>query len=201
MICYKLVIVGAAGVGKSALANQLIQNHFMDYYHPTIEDSYHTQVVIDGEICRLEILDTSGKDDYSEMREQQIRTADGVLLVFNVTDEKSFKDISQYCLQIKRVKDAEEVPMVLVGNKCDLPTQGMDMAQVENVADLYSIPFIRTSAQTSMGVNSSFYNLVREINKKEHQRHHLNARRANFGGRAMDATAYFFSKILGRMLP
>ena len=135
------------------------------------------------------------------MREEQIRTGDGFLLVFNVTNAKSFKDISQYYLQIKRVKHAEEVPMVLVGNKCDLPAQGMDMAQVENVANSYNIPFIRTSAQTSMGVNSSFYNLVREMKKKEHQRHHLNARRANFGGLAMDTTAYFFSKFLGRMLP
>jgi len=43
---YKLVVVGAGGVGKSALTIQLIQNHFVDEYDPTIEDSYRKQVVI-----------------------------------------------------------------------------------------------------------------------------------------------------------
>ena len=43
----------AGGVGKSALTIQLIQNHFVDEYDPTIEDSYRKQVIIDGEICFL----------------------------------------------------------------------------------------------------------------------------------------------------
>jgi len=43
---YKLVVVGAGGVGKSALTIQLIQNHFVDEYDPTIEDSYRKQVRI-----------------------------------------------------------------------------------------------------------------------------------------------------------
>lgn len=58
---YKLVVVGSGGVGKSALTIQLIQNHFVDEYDPTIEDSYRKQVVIDGETCLLDILDTAGK--------------------------------------------------------------------------------------------------------------------------------------------
>jgi small GTP-binding protein len=49
-------------VGKSALTIQLIQNHFVDEYDPTIEDSYRKQVVIDGETCLLDILDTAGQE-------------------------------------------------------------------------------------------------------------------------------------------
>lgn len=48
---YKLVVVGAGGVGKSALTIQLIQNHFVDEYDPTIEDSYRKQVVIGECVC------------------------------------------------------------------------------------------------------------------------------------------------------
>jgi small GTP-binding protein len=53
---YKLVVVGAGGVGKSALTIQLIQNHFVDEYDPTIEDSYRKQVVIgkaDTTVCKV----------------------------------------------------------------------------------------------------------------------------------------------------
>lgn len=52
--------LGGGGVGKSALTIQLIQNHFVDEYDPTIEDSYRKQVTIDDETCLLDILDTAG---------------------------------------------------------------------------------------------------------------------------------------------
>ena len=59
----------AGGVGKSALTIQLIQNHFVEEYDPTIEDSYRKQVVIDGETCLLDILDTAGQEEYSATRD------------------------------------------------------------------------------------------------------------------------------------
>jgi GTPase KRas protein len=167
---YKLVVVGAGGVGKSALTIQLIQNHFVDEYDPTIEDSYRKQVVIDAETCLLDILDTAGQEEYSAMRDQYMRTGEGFLLVFAVNNGKSFEDISMYREQIKRVKDAEDVPMVLVGNKCDLSARSIDMIQARDVARSYGIPFIETSAKTRMGVDDAFYTLVKEIRKyKERQ--------------------------------
>ena len=96
-------------MGKSALTIQLIQNHFVDEYDPTIEDSYRKQVVIDGETCLLNILDTAGQEEFSAMRDQYMRTGEGFLIVFAVNNAKSFKDITAYREQIKRVKDAEEV--------------------------------------------------------------------------------------------
>ncbi|KAI4459940.1 ras di-ras and rheb family members of small gtpase superfamily [Holotrichia oblita] len=167
---YKLVVVGAGGVGKSALTIQLIQNHFVDEYDPTIEDSYRKQVVIDGETCLLDILDTAGQEEYSAMRDQYMRTGEGFLLVFAVNSAKSFEDISSYREQIKRVKDAEEVPMVLVGNKCDLSAWAVDMTQAREIAKQYGIPFVETSAKTRMGVDDAFYTLVREIRKDKNSR-------------------------------
>lgn len=162
---YKLVVVGAGGVGKSALTIQLIQNHFVEEYDPTIEDSYRKQVVIDGETCLLDILDTAGQEEYSAMRDQYMRTGEGFLCVFAVNNSKSFEDINQYREQIKRVKDADEVPMVLVGNKVDLPSRTVETKQGKMKADSYTIPYIETSAKTRQGVDDAFYTLVREIRK------------------------------------
>ena len=53
--------------------------------------------------------------------------------------------------------------MVLVGNKCDLPTRNVDMNNAKEQAKHYDIPFIETSAKTRMGVDDAFYTLVREI--------------------------------------
>uniref|UniRef100_A0A3B4AHY8 GTPase KRas n=1 Tax=Periophthalmus magnuspinnatus TaxID=409849 RepID=A0A3B4AHY8_9GOBI len=160
---YKLVVVGAGGVGKSALTIQLIQNHFVDEYDPTIEDSYRKQVVIDGETCLLDILDTAGQEEYSAMRDQYMRTGEGFLCVFAINNIKSFEDIHHYREQIKRVKDSEDVPMVLVGNKCDLPSRTVDTKQAQDLARSYGIPFIETSAKTRQRVEDAFYTLVREI--------------------------------------
>ena len=55
--------------------------------------------------------------------------------------------------------------MVLVGNKCDLPTRSIDMQQARDAATHYQIPFVETSAKTRMGVDDAFYTLVREIRK------------------------------------
>ncbi|VUZ57190.1 unnamed protein product [Hymenolepis diminuta] len=162
---YKLVVVGAGGVGKSALTIQLTQNLFVHEYDPTIEDSYRKQVRIDGETCMLDILDTAGQEEYSAMRDQYMRTGEGFLCVFAVNNAKSFEDINQYREQVKRVKDADEVPMVLIGNKVDLSVRTVETAKAEAVAKEYNIPYVETSAKTRQGVEEAFFTLVREIRK------------------------------------
>ncbi|GAV09853.1 hypothetical protein RvY_19326 [Ramazzottius varieornatus] len=161
---YKLVVVGAGGVGKSALTIQLIQNHFVEEYDPTIEDSYRKQVVIDGETCLLDILDTAGQEEYSAMRDQYMRTGEGFLLVFALNNAKSLDDIETYREQIKRVKDSDNVPMILVGNKSDLQSRTVDPKHVADIAaKRYGVPYVETSAKTRAGVEDAFFQLVREI--------------------------------------
>jgi GTPase KRas protein len=162
---YKLVVVGAGGVGKSALTIQLIQNHFVDEYDPTIEDSYRKQVVIDGETCLLDILDTAGQEEYSAMRDQYMRTGEGFLIVFAIDNMKSFEDIDSYRGQIRRVKDADDIPMLLVGNKIDLPRRDVDQKLASTYAKTHNMPYIETSAKTRQGVDDAFYSLVREIRR------------------------------------
>ena len=73
---YKLVVAGASGIGKTALRIQIIQNHFVDEHDPTIKDSHRKQIVIDGETCFLDTLDTAGQE-YSAMRDQYMMTGEG----------------------------------------------------------------------------------------------------------------------------
>eukprot|EP00057_Strongylocentrotus_purpuratus_P001498 XP_001199418.2 PREDICTED: ras-related protein R-Ras2 isoform X1 [Strongylocentrotus purpuratus] len=117
---HKIVVVGGGGVGKSAITIQFIQSYFVTDYDPTIEDSYTKQCVIDNTVCKLDILDTAGQDEFSAMREQYMRTGDGFLLVFALTNRTSFDEIYKYHRQILRVKDRDEFPMILIGNKADL---------------------------------------------------------------------------------
>jgi Ras-related protein R-Ras2 len=68
-------------------------------------------------------LDTAGQEEFSAMREQYMRSGEGFLLVFSLTDRNSFEEIYKFHKQILRVKDRDEFPMMLVANKCDLEHQ------------------------------------------------------------------------------
>ena len=62
---YRLGIMGGLGVGKSTITIQLINNHFIDEYYPTIEDSYRKQCTVDNEVCLLDFLDSAGDGEYT----------------------------------------------------------------------------------------------------------------------------------------
>ena len=165
---YKIVCVGGGGVGKSAITIQFIQSHFIDEYDPTIEDSYRKQVGVDGEVVVLDILDTAGQEEYSAMRDQYMRTGQGFLVVYSVTSRSSFDEVVSFREQMCRVKDADDVPMVLVGNKCDLmgerqvtTAEGMDLAKS------FGCPFLETSAKHRINVDEAFFEIVREIRSAE----------------------------------
>merc|ERR1712087_515001 len=163
-----LVIVGGGGVGKSALTIQLIQNHFIDEYDPTIEDSYRKQVTIDEETCLLDILDTAGQEEYSAMRDQYMRTGQGFLCVYSITNKSSFEEVAAFRDQILRVKDAEQVPMVIIGNKLDLDGERtVTTKEGQELAASFSCPFMETSAKARIRVEDAFYELVREIRKSQ----------------------------------
>jgi len=163
---YKLVVVGGGGVGKSAITIQFIQNHFVTDYDPTIEDSYTKQCVIDDKVAKLDILDTAGQEEFSAMREQYMRSGEGFLLVFSLTDRSSFGEIYKFHKQILRVKDRDEFPIILVGNKSDLVQQRViDSEESQGLARQLKIPYIECSAKGRMNIDQSFHELVRLVRR------------------------------------
>ncbi|KAK7490577.1 hypothetical protein BaRGS_00018180 [Batillaria attramentaria] len=164
---YKLVVLGSGGVGKSALTVQFVQGIFVEKYDPTIEDSYRKQVEVDGQQCMLEILDTAGTEQFTAMRDLYMKNGQGFLLVYSITAQSTFNDLSELREQILRVKDTDDVPMLLVGNKCDLEDErvvGKDQGQ--NLARHFQCAFLETSAKARVNVSEIFMDLVRQINKK-----------------------------------
>jgi len=166
MALYKLVLVGLGGVGKSCLTIQFISQRFVDDYDPTLEDSYRKQVNVDSEECVLDIFDTAGQEDFSAVRDQYMRTGDGFLCVYSITYAVSFNEVQSLYDHILRVKDADKVPFVLVGNKCDLVNEReVPKEKGEALAKEIGCKFLESSAKTKVNVNEAFHELVREIKK------------------------------------
>ncbi|XP_032867099.1 GTP-binding protein Rit2 isoform X4 [Tyto alba] len=117
---YKVVMLGAGGVGKSAMTMQFISHRFPDYHDPTIEDAYKTQVRIDDEPAYLDILDTAGQAEFTAMRDQYMRGGEGFIICYSITDRQSFQEAAEFKELIYRVRHTYDIPLVLVGNKIDL---------------------------------------------------------------------------------
>lgn len=165
---YKLVVVGGGGVGKSALTIQLIQSHFVDEYDPTIEDSYRKQCTIDGEQVLLDVLDTAGQEEYSAMREQYMRTGEGFLLVYSINSKNSLEELQTFYEQILRVKDSDQVPVLVVGNKCDLEMERqVSYEEGQALANSFNCPFLETSAKLRINVEEAFFDLVKYVRSSE----------------------------------
>eukprot|EP00005_Dracoamoeba_jomungandri_P001496 CAMPEP_0174256754 /NCGR_PEP_ID=MMETSP0439-20130205/5957_1 /TAXON_ID=0 /ORGANISM="Stereomyxa ramosa, Strain Chinc5" /LENGTH=145 /DNA_ID=CAMNT_0015339509 /DNA_START=268 /DNA_END=705 /DNA_ORIENTATION=+ len=123
-------------------------------------------MVIDEETCLLDILDTAGQEEYSAMRDQYMRTGQGFLMVYSITTRSTFDEISSFREQICRVKDEENVPLVLCGNKMDLEDQRVvATAEGAELANSFSCPFVETSAKKRVNVEEAFFKIVREIRK------------------------------------
>jgi len=165
---YKMVVVGSGGVGKSALTIRLIQNHFVDEYDPTIEDSYRGQAVIDDEPCILDILDTAGQEEYSAMRDAYMRSGQGFLIVYSITARQSFEELPGLHEKLLRVKDSDKAPIVLAGNKCDMEDERkVSTAEGQELAKTWAVPFFETSAKAKLNVEEAYHQLVREIRKEQ----------------------------------
>ncbi|XP_049937764.1 ras-related and estrogen-regulated growth inhibitor isoform X1 [Schistocerca serialis cubense] len=129
----RVMVLGQAGVGKSALVVRFITKRYIGEYDPTLEKVYHFQTVMDGEAVLFEILDTAGQSHESECvtLEANIRWAEAFVLMYSVTDKCSFDECNRlkflinYNKRRRRLGPAThkepvgEAPVVLVGNKTD----------------------------------------------------------------------------------
>jgi len=166
-ITHKIVVVGGGAVGKSSITCQLIHSYFVDEYDPTIEDSYRKQVVIDNQVCLLDILDTAGQEEYSAMRDQYMRFGEAFLVVYSVTSRSSFDEVLAFRESILRAKDADSVPMMLVGNKIDLESERqVSTFEGQQLAKAFGCGFLETSAFKRINVDEAFFDLVRETRRQ-----------------------------------
>jgi GTPase KRas protein len=102
------------------------------------------------------------------MRDQYMRTGQGFLCVYSITNKGSFDEISSFREQILRVKDADKVPMVVVGNKLDLDSErAVTRDEGKDFAATLDCPWMETSAKARIRVEDAFYELVREIRKAQ----------------------------------
>ncbi|KAL6057195.1 RAS1 protein, variant 2 [Balamuthia mandrillaris] len=153
----KTVLMGAGGVGCTALISRLLNDDFREDYDPTIEDTYVAHVSCKGKPFLLNMLDTAGQEEYSAMRDQWIRLGQGFMVVFSLGSHKSFLDVWDLMEQTLRVKDTDRVPVVLVGNKADLQQdQRITDEAIQHCARSFNCPYFRVTFFSSLPFSPFF---------------------------------------------
>jgi len=164
---YRFVVIGAGGVGKSALTVRFIQGNFLEKYDPTIEDSYLKHIEVDGIACVLDIMDTAGQEEYKALRDSYMKSGQGFVLVCSITSPSSFEKAAGLYRDIVRSKDGlQDIPVILVANKSDLEEEReVKKEDAQALAKKLGIGFIEASAKSNMNVYSAFEELVRMTNR------------------------------------
>ena len=98
-----------------------------------------------------------------------MKNGQGFVLAYSIIAQSTFNDLPDLREQILRVKDMDDVPMVLVGNKCDLADQRViTTEQGEALAKKFgNCAFLESSAKTKVNVEQIFFDLIRQVNKNE----------------------------------
>ncbi len=138
---------------------------FVQFYSCSVPPRTLRDMTVDLEPCRVEVLEASGM---MSVLEQWISACAGFVIVYSITSRASFESMQQCKEHIVRKKDKEDVPLLLLGNKCDLATQRVvSTAEGEKMADEIGAHFFETSAKTGANVQEAFQELVRLIRSEQ----------------------------------
>ncbi|NXJ40069.1 RASEF protein, partial [Ciconia maguari] len=170
---YKIVLAGDAAVGKSSFLTRLCKNEFRGNTSATLGvDFQMKRLIVDGEPTVLQLWDTAGQERFRSIAKSYFRRADGVLLLYDVTCEKSFLNVREW---VDMIEDAthENIPIMMVGNKADLrqavTEQGQKCVPIncgEKLAMTYNALFCETSAKDGSNIVEAVLHLAREVRKR-----------------------------------
>ncbi|TSL97341.1 Ras and EF-hand domain-containing protein [Bagarius yarrelli] len=174
---YRIVLAGDAAVGKSSFLLRLCKNEFKGITSTTLGVDFHVKtLVVDGVPTVLQLWDTAGQERFRSIAKSYFRRADGVLLLYDVTCEKSFLNVREWVDTIEDVSQ-NKIPIMLVGNKTDLRQQALQdgitcipTSYGEKLARTYGSLFCETSAKDGSNIVEAVLHLAREVIKHAHER-------------------------------
>merc|ERR1712066_22512 len=163
----KLLLIGDSGVGKTCLLFRFAEDSFNPAFISTIGIDFKIRTIeVDGKRLKLQIWDTAGQERFRTITTAYYRGAAGIMLVYDVTSERSFDSISNWIRNIEE-NAAEGVEKLLIGNKSDLVDKRViSTERGKTLAMQYDIPFFETSAQNGENVEDSFVQIGRTIKEK-----------------------------------
>ncbi len=164
--CFKAVVSGNSGVGKTSIVRYEVNNQFEpDNKATLIFDHFTKNYKICDKIIRIQIWDTCGNETYEEIMKNFYRSALCIFVVFSLDDENSFLNLSKWIYDIKKINENESPIIVLIGNKKDKESERqISKEQIEKYCKSNEIDtYFETSAKTGESIHELFKDVIRKL--------------------------------------
>ena len=160
----KIMVLGNTAVGKTSFILKYTENTFQEVHLSTMGIDYKEKhIIIEGKKYRLSVYDTTGQERYKSLAFSLIKNTDGIILIYDVTNESSFKAVPDW-IQSAREKKGENYPMIILGNKIDLEDERkVKTEDGEELAQKYGLDFYEISNKENVNIENAILTLVKKI--------------------------------------
>jgi small GTP-binding protein len=164
----KLLTLGDTSVGKSSFIIKFIDDKFSYNYIATMGLDFKQKIIEldNGELVKLRIFDTAGQERFKSISINFIKKADGILLLYDISNRSSFESVNKWVESIREVGE-EKISIILIGNKCDLEKERkISKEEGEAKSTEFNLPFFETSCKEGINIKEVFVKISEEIIKK-----------------------------------
>ena len=198
---FKILVIGDVGVGKTSLIRRLTKGYFAENITSTVGVDYGSKVLnVHGDKVKLQCWDTAGQEKYRSITQSYYRSADVVLMVFDITNRGSFASIPQWLVDVQRYTSKNTLK-VLVGNKTDLKgaKRKVNSRSAANLAEFEDLLYIETSAKWDDNVEMLFTELAEQLRENAKRSRNLNRQNSSPTKKRFSVVSYL--KRLGEKIP
>ena len=174
----QLIMVGESGVGKTSLIRRYTNNIFNINHLETIGiEFFNKEERINDQIIQIKLWDTAGQEIFHSLTKNFYRKADGIIIVYDITNKESFERIQDWVKSVYDNTDTyKEIQMIIVGNKIDLEER-REVSKEEGlkIGKYFEIDFFEASAKNAEGVRNFMIKIIEDIlNNKVNNRNSIN---------------------------
>lgn len=163
-LTFKILSLGESGVGKTCFILRYIDGKFDSTHLSTIGVDFKPKTITyKSKTIKLKIWDTAGQERYRNLTQQYYKNADGILLMFDISNHESFNTINYWMEQIKLFAHLESTPIILIGTKSDLAERKVSLEEAEQAAKKLTLKYFESSAKINIGINEVFDHLCEKI--------------------------------------
>ena len=163
---YKILLLGDSSVGKTCFLKRYTDDTFQDAYLSTIgfDFKFKTVTLKSGKQVRVQLWDTAGQERFRTIAKSYYKGAHGIILMYDVTHQKSFDSMKKWLIQIKE-EASSKVCIILVANKIDSEERVISKEDGEALAKGYNLNIFESSAKENINVSEAFQDVVEGVAK------------------------------------
>ena len=169
---FKIILLGDTGVGKTSLLGRYMDEQYFNNRPCTIFADYKIKSIKIDDLTSADITiwDTCGQEKYRSLTRQFFKDAQGIILIFDVSDKNSFSNLNKWLEDIKNNIFKEDVSIVLCGNKIDL-NRSISFEEANNFANNNDLIYCETSSKNGINVESAFEKVTIDIIDRINRKH------------------------------